>query len=62
MDASLQHDSRSLEIKWTSKDQAKMQKIKELLEAAGVKYRICGSSINFWVAIAKNGQIGMVMR
>ena len=60
MDASLQ--CGSLEMKWTFKDQAKMRKIIELLVATGVKYRVCGPSISFWIAIAENGQIDVVMR
>ncbi|NLJ76109.1 MAG: hypothetical protein GX325_02475 [Peptococcaceae bacterium] len=59
IDASLQYGS--LKMEWTSKDEAKMQRIIGLLAETGVKYRVCGPSVNFWVAIGENEQIDLVM-
>lgn len=50
-----------LKMQWSFTVQTKMLKVVELLKVNGARYRVCGSSVCFWIEVNDYGQLNVVM-
>ncbi|MDD4767991.1 MAG: hypothetical protein PHF87_10530 [Desulfotomaculaceae bacterium] len=48
-------------MQWSFTVQTKMLKVVELLKVNGARYRVCGSSVCFWIEVNDYGQLNVVM-